>query len=304
MVSTISSVRPMTRYLMAALLCLLAPLSFASERIEMFIRDDVYVDYLRFLNGRSPIDVKDFHGDYIRRDVVDMILVQQALMLGGFDKEFDYRPGKVNFRNTRMLEQGKLLLSFDSYWLADANELADKLYISDAVIRHGEYFAGIFYHPENVKLSKLASIEDFRLLTSVSTPRWRTDWQTLSALSLKELFVEHEWLAQAQMVHQQWADFMLMPLMPSLNNTYVLENIKLVSHPKYIVSLAGSRHFVVSKQHPDGLKAFQAIQAGLQQLRAQGRVQQAYVEAGFIPAANQYEIINRAATAAQKSSPE
>jgi hypothetical protein len=274
------------------------------KQIEMFIRDDVYEDYIRFLAGRSPVEVIDFHGDYIRRDVVDMIIVQQALVLGGFQKTFAYRPGNVNFRNTRLLEQGKLLLSFDSYWLADAEVLQDKLFISAPIIRQGEYFAGIYAHADNKRVAALNTIDDFSQLTSVSTPRWRTDWQTLSLLPLKEVFVEHEWLAQAQMVHRQWADFMMMPLMPSLENRYKLEDIELVAHPTAILELNGSRHFVISKLHPDGERAYQAIQKGIEVLRAQGRIKRAYQEAGFIPDLSKYKVINHHSTAVQKSSQE
>lgn len=290
---------------MSLVMSLLSTVAYADEKqIEMFIRDDVYEDYLRFLAGRSPIEVVNFHGDYIRRDVVDMIIVQQALMLGGFKKSFLYRSGKVNFRNTRLLEQGKLLLSFDSYWLADAEVLDDKLFISSAIIREGEYFAGIYSHPANKNVAKLATFNDFSQLTAVSTPRWRTDWQTLSGLPLKELFVEHEWLAQAQMVHRQWADFMMMPLMPSLRNRYKLEEIELVAHPTAILELHGSRHFVISKLHPDGESAFQAIQKGIEVLRAQGRIKRAYQEAGFIPDLSHYRVINHHSTVVQKSSQE
>ena len=44
-----------------------------NKSVVIFIRDDVYDDYSRFLNGRKPLEVKDFSGAYIRRDVVDMI---------------------------------------------------------------------------------------------------------------------------------------------------------------------------------------------------------------------------------------
>ncbi len=59
-----------------------------NKGVVIFIRDDVYDDYSRFLNGRKPIEVKDFSGAYIRRDVVDMIIAQQALNIGGYTKPF------------------------------------------------------------------------------------------------------------------------------------------------------------------------------------------------------------------------
>lgn len=265
-----------------------------NKSVVIFIRDDVYDDYSRFLNGRKPLEVKDFSGAYIRRDVVDMIIAQQALSLGGFTKPFRYHKGNVNYRNTKLLEDGQLLLSFDSVWSVDAKQLIDSVYISDPVIRNGEYYAGIFTSPNNKKVQQVKQLTDFKQLTAVSTPRWQTDWQTLSALPLKELLREDEWLGQVRTVSMQWVDFMMMPLMPSLNNRYTLENIELVAVPNLVLQLNDSRHFIISKRHPDGKAAFVAIQKGLARLRKTGSIEKAYREAGFIPDLNNYTVINKA----------
>lgn len=279
--------------ILSSLLFLPEAFGSSDDRVQMYIRDDVYNDYVRFLDGRSALAISDFRGGYIRRDVVDMILVQQALLLGGFTKEFEYQTGNVNFRNTSLLRQGKLLLSFDSYWLADAQVDKEYLFISDAVIRRGEYYAGIYYAPKNRLVSNIQTIQDLQLLTAVSTPRWRTDWETLSLLPLKRLAVEHEWISQARMVSMQWIDFMLMPLMPSKHNEYKLEDIHLVAHNKFIVQLLDSRHFVVSRFHVDGERAFKALQIGLKKLRERGAIRRAYAEAGFTPDLTQFVVLNR-----------
>ncbi|MDP2634331.1 MULTISPECIES: hypothetical protein [unclassified Pseudoalteromonas] len=274
--------------------CVCTPFFVASqsEPIAIYLRDDVYNDYKRFLGGKEPIQVKDFNTKFIRRDVVDMIIAQQALHLGGFTKTFDYQVGKINFRNTRLLEKGDLLISFDSYWYEDTKAFNGEVFISDPVIRKGEYFAGIFASPDNKAVFNIKNLSDFNTLTSVSTPRWRTDWHTLSQLPLKELIREDEWLSQVRMVSMQWVDFMLMPLMPEMNNEYVLEGIKLSAVPNMLVLLDDSRHFVVSKLHPDGLRAFKALQKGLKILREKGAIEKAYRQAGFIPQLNDQVIIN------------
>jgi hypothetical protein len=124
------------------------PVLAAQDSVLIYIRDDVYSDYEEFIAGRDVSAIKNFSGINIRRDVVDMILAQQALKLGGFKYKFTYAPGKVNFRNTQMLQNGELLLSFDSYWKSDASPLSDSIYISDEVIRNGEYVAGIYTSPK------------------------------------------------------------------------------------------------------------------------------------------------------------
>ncbi|TMP41565.1 hypothetical protein CWB96_16155 [Pseudoalteromonas citrea] len=283
-----------TKQILCIVLFSLLPSVYGSSEtsVQMYIRDDVYADYQKFLAGRSALDITDFSGGYIRRDVVDMIIVQQALLLGGFKKTFIYQTGDVNFRNTSLLRQGKLLLSFDSYWLADARAEQSHVFISDAVIEYGQYYGGIYYAPDNVRVQKVKQLDDLAELTAVSTPRWRTDWQTLSLLPLKRLAVEHSWVAQAHMVSMQWVDFMLMPLMPSKGNEYKLADIHLVAHKNLVVLLLGSRHFVVSRHHVDGERAFKALQIGLHILRGKGAIRKAYKEAGFIPDLSQFKVLN------------
>lgn len=268
--------------------------SVLAKPLTIYIRDDVYQDYLAFLNGRDVLELTDFSGSSMRRDVADMVLLQQALKLGGFHNSFQYLPGKVNFRNTKMLENGELLLSFDTYWLSDASKLSDKVYISSPIVKRGQYMAGIYTSPHNAKVFAITELGDLKQLTAVSTPKWHTDWATLSALPLKELIREDEWLSQARMVHMQWVDFMLMPFYPSTDGSFVLEQIRLQLVPGLAVLLDDSRHFVISKQHPQGKQAYIALNKGLALLEQQGRIEQLYSQAGFFIDQKKYKVLNTA----------
>ena len=193
-----------------------------------------------------------------------------------------------------MLETGELLLSFDTYWLSDARALKDKVWISSAVIKKGQYLAGIYTSPSNSKVFSLKTLSDLKELSAVSTPKWHTDWQTMSALPLKELIREDEWLSQARMVHMQWVDFMLMPFVNSKDGVYKLEQIQLKLVPGVAILLNDSRHFVVSKNHPAGAEAYAALQRGLEKLEKNGRIQQLYRQAGFLVDQTQYKVLNSA----------
>lgn len=263
-----------------------------AKPLTIYIRDDVYQDYLAFLNGRDVLELTDFSGSFMRRDVADMVLLQQALKLGGFHNSFQYLPGKVNFRNTKMLESGELLLSFDTYWLSDAGKLGDKVYISSPIVKRGQYMAGIYASPKNTKVFAIKKQDDLKQLTAVSTPKWHTDWATLPVLPLKELIREDEWLSQARMVHMQWVDFMLMPFYPSPDGSFVLEQIKLQLVPGVAVLLDDSRHFVISKAHPQGKLAYTALNKGLTLLEQQGRIEQLYSQAGFFIDQKKYKVLN------------
>ena len=280
-------------FLILLLISIISTPSYArSDNVLIYIRDDVYNDYQNFVNERDVLAIKSFSGKTIRRDVVDMIIAQQALKLGGFTNKFSYAPGKVNFRNTKMLQNGELLISFDSYWKRDAQALADKLYISDPVIRNGEYVAGIYTSPYNQKVLQVKTLNDLQQLSSISTPKWRTDWKTLQSLNLKELTKENSWLSMTRMVNLQWVDFMLMPFNSTPDQSFTMEKVHLIPVQNVAIVLKDSRHFVISKNHPQGEAAFIAINKGIKILREHGAIIKAYTEAGFFVDRNKYKIIN------------
>lgn len=262
------------------------------HNVLIYIRDDVYIDYQKFVTDREVSTIDNFSGKNIRRDVVDMIIAQQALKLGGFKHKFSYAPGKVNFRNTQMLQNGRLLISFDSYWQRDALPLENKVYISDAVIRNGEYIAGIYTSPSNFKTLSVKKFQDLQGLTAVSTPKWRTDWQTLQQLPLKNLTREDSWLSMVRMVDIQWIDFILMPFNSTPDQSFIMDKVHLVPVKGIGVVLKDSRHFVISKAHPKGKEAYRAINKGLKILRKRGAIVKAYQQAGFFVDLKKVKIIN------------
>ena len=217
----------------------------------------------------------------------------QALKLGGFKHTFKYAPGKLNFRNTKMLQMGRLLISFDSYWSTDAKALNGDVFISDAVIRNGEYIAGIYTSPKNHDVLAIKELEDLKSFTAVSTPKWRTDWKTLQSLPLKDLVREDEWLSMARMVGLQWIDILLMPFNATPDQSFTLDKIQLVPVKNIGIELKDSRHFVISRKHAYGQQAFKAINIGLKKLRQKNIIVKAYTEAGFFVDEVKVKVINK-----------
>ena len=284
---------PFFKALLIVTLFCITQYSYARKNsVLIYIRDDVYIDYLQFVADRDISLIDNFSGKNIRRDVVDMIIAQQALKLGGFNHRFSYAPGKVNFRNTKMLQNGKLLISFDSYWKQDALPLSEKVYISDEVIRNGEYIAGIYTSPKNKKTLAVKELSDLKGLTSVSTPKWKTDWETLQQLPLKKLTRDDSWLSMVRMVNIQWVDFILMPFNSTPDRSFTMDKVHLIPVKNIGVVLKDSRHFVISKSHPKGREAFIAINKGLKILRQQGAIVKAYQQAGFFIDSDIIKIIN------------
>lgn len=280
-------------FLLFLMQSLIFAFSIQAEQVNIFIRDDVYYDYLKFVDGKDILEIRDFSGKTIRRDVVDMIIAEQALKMGGFKHTFKFIPGKLNFRNTKLIERGELLISFDSYWLTDAKKLNEYVYTSRPLIKDGEYIAGIYTTPKNKAVLAIKSLEDLSQFTSVSTPKWETDWKTLQALPLKDLIREDEWLSQARMVSLGWVDFMLMAFNSTKDQSFTMNKIHLVPVKNIGIELKDSRHYVISKKHPLGSEAIKAINIGLTALRKEQRIERAYQQAGFFVDKQKMTILNK-----------
>jgi len=176
--------------------------------------------------------------------------------------------------------------------LSDAKALNDSVYISQPVIRKGEYIAGIYTSPNNKAVLAIKELSDLANFTAVSTPKWRTDWQTLQELPLKDLIREDEWLSQARMVNLGWIDFLLMAFNSTPDQSFNMEKIHLVPVKNIGIELKDSRHFVISAKHPRGKEALLAMNIGLNILRSKNRIVQAFTQAGFFIDSNEIRILN------------
>jgi len=255
----------------------------ASDKIILTVQPDVYADYLCLLNERSPLEITDFKGECSRRDVVDIILLQQALHLGGFDLSVKFRTGQFELRNRKLLEEGFLLVSVDTFWLTEAQSVQEHLYISEPMLRNGEYIAGLYTSPNNKKALASRTLQQVQKLSGVSSKNWSGDWRAMQQLGLKKLVNEPIWVAQVKLVDRQFVDFMLAPFnVDFARNGVILELI-----PQIAVKLAGSRHFVISKYHLLGEAAFKALNIGIATMRQRGLIHKAYADAGFFYAIEQ-----------------
>jgi hypothetical protein len=254
---------------------------------------DVFEDARRFLNGRDALTITDFDTEYARRDVVDFILIQQAVALGGIKLQVRYEPGNYDARNLRSISSGLLLIGLDTFWLSELSHLENQLYISQPLIRRGEYQAGLYTSPHNTLALAVTELQQLKKLSVVSSKNWHADWHTWQQIGPASLLDEHSWPSQAKLVSKQWVDVMLSPFLPKMPFTISSDEYQLVAVSGVKVMLHDSRHVAVSRLHPEGERVFNALQIGLTLLRQQGVIERAYTQAGFFhPAVSDWRILN------------
>ena len=264
------------------LLCLLTyPAQAEILKTVITVDRDVFEDSRCFLNGRDALEITDFSTEYARRDIVDFVLIQQAVALGGIKLVVKFEPGNYDARNLRSISNGLLLIGLDTFWLSELEKLQDQIFISDPLIRRGEFIAGVYTSPANNKALAVNNLTQLKQLTAVSSSNWHADWTTWQRLSPEKLVDDPSWPSQAKLVSRGWIDVMLAPFLPTMPFTMRGPDYELMAIPGIKIALYDSRHVAVSRKHPDGERVFKALQYGLKQLRQQGRITKAYTEAGF-----------------------
>jgi len=283
--STFAAFRFVLALLVANLLItdtLIAVANAADNSISIIVPEDVLKDYQQFLASRDPHGIRDYSGTGTRRDVVEVLLAVQALRLGGITEQPTFLTADSYTRLIREIQDGRALLVGTTLWRDDVALVDKDVYVSQSLIRNGEFEAGLFTSTSNTRALNVRSLNELQQLSAVSNKDWSTDWQTLQALALKELFSTVEWESMVRMVDGKRADVLLAPFPTTADLTLVVGKITLRPIPGLKIGLSGSRHLIVAKHHPKGSLAFIALEKGLTILRDKSHIEQAYRDSGFL----------------------
>ena len=266
----------------------------ALEEIRVAVPDDVYKDYQAFLKGRDALHINSYKGQHMRRDVVEVILVQQALALGGMPIKPKFIPVNSYARIQVQLSQGQILMAMNSMWDCDLERWKKDVFMSTPVIRNGEFEAGIYTLKGREDVLSVQNLEQLQSFRAISNESWTVDWKTLQNLKLKSLESTTQWTSMVKMLGAKRADFTLAPFQANKDLSLQTEGLTFVPVPNIKVSLAGSRHFAVAKNYVKGGAYFEALNKGIAKMREQGLIRRAYIESGFFnQAVKDWTLINK-----------
>ncbi|WP_255989808.1 hypothetical protein [Chitinolyticbacter albus] len=265
----------------AAQLTLAAP----DEAVTILTQQDVYNDYQRFIGNRDPLTLTQFSGEGARRDVIEVVLTQQALQLGGLKRpvklvKVDHSSDSYS-RYLREITSGSATLGGNTAWLIDLGAIKDKVYISPPLIAQGEFEAGLYTSAGNAKALAANDLAKVRKLTAVVAESWRPDVATLQGLGMANVLLTQSWESMVGMVSKRRADVLLAPFQPTPDMALQIGNVRFLPIPNVKVGLQGSRHLFVSRLAPHGAEVAKALEKGLVILRQRGVLAQAYTESGF-----------------------
>lgn len=251
------------------------------DDINIMVTPDVLHDYKIFTKGKNPLALDNFAGEHSRRDVIELIFLQQALKIGGFIHNISFIESSSSYKRILVeVGEGRVLMSANTNWLADVN--SELCYTSEVVIADGEFEAGFYTAQSNTNAMRTRTLQDLRKLIGISNKAWTADWQALSLLNLKDLENVPKWETMVKMVNKKRVDFLLAPFQQTKDMSLTYDGIVLVPIPNIKISLSGTRVFVVSKKHPLGAQAIQALNKGLIRMKKKGLIRKAYEQSGFL----------------------
>lgn len=253
----------------------------ASATIVAVVDEDIIADYQLFVNERDPLLINYFGGPGARRDVIEIVLLQQALDLGGFKEKVTLRPENSYLRILKLVTDGQVALSGALMWKEDIKPYTTHLFKSKAIVKEGEFIAGLYTRPDNQRALQANTLEKVQHLSAASNNHWNADINTLYALGIKKIQFSTYWVQIVRMVVAKRADFTLAPFQVNPEMKVVVDNLELVPIPGVKVALPGSRHWPVSKNHPQGKEIFDALVRGIELLEQKKIIQRAYEECGF-----------------------
>jgi hypothetical protein len=257
-----------------------AAAAVAANSLVVMVPADVLVDYRRWLSGRDPLAIKDFSGAGVRRDVVEVALMQQALRLGGCEDPVTFVEAPSYARELVELRSGHAALSGTSAWGSDLGTPEAGLDPSPAMIDSGDFICGCYTIPANAAAVQARNRGDLAKLRFVSCHDWSADWRALNVLAPAALDDVATWAAMPRLVAAGRDDVLLAPFQASPDLSLKVDGITLVPISGIAIAIAGSRHYATART-PAGRRAAAALTIGVPALRAQGVVRRAYEQSGF-----------------------
>lgn len=262
--------------------------------VRVVVADDVLRDYALFLDGRDPLEITAFGGKHSRRDVIEVVLIQQALQRGGWRGDVNLLPGGNYARMMQMIADGEADITGSSTWFRDISRNEQRIAASEAIIPNGKFEAGFYMLADNPNRLKTHNLRAIRLMRGASNRNWTPDWLALGKLGLADLIHVPAWELMVQFVAEGRADFLLAPFQPGQEMELVVNDVRMLPIPGFKIALDGSRHFAVNKASDFSSDLIVAVNQGIAELSAIGRIEQAYRESGFFhPAVRTWTLIGK-----------
>ena len=224
-------------------------------------------------------NIRSFKRENPSRGAVEAVLTCQALKLGGYDGEFKLVEAPNYARALLMAADGQVSMPGESVGNEDFDE--KKFYFTKPLLLDGDIRVGLYVMADKLKSYNVKTVGDLRKLKATTSRNWIKDWTVLKTMGVP-IVEASTWPSMLKMVAADRAQFTMMQFNPSPDFVAELEGFKFAPLPGIKVTLHGERSMAVSRAAPNALEVFNALNKGIELLRAKGTIARAWRESGYI----------------------
>ncbi|WP_076541058.1 ABC transporter substrate-binding protein [Shewanella sp. UCD-KL21] len=262
---------------------------FAQE-IPVAANKIIYDLYFKWDRNINCSDISDFSQMNTHRGEVELALLCKALQLGGISPEIQLQQVPNYSRALVEAKSGNVLMPAETVWRNEINEAL--FFVSNPIFDAGTVELGIYALANNTEIMQVKTSAELKEFVCASSENWYEDWAVLQQIGITAYSVATQNL-MFKMVSKGRADFVLSEFSSEENFAIEIEGITLIPVPNIKINMDNSRHFVISKKAADAEKIYQALQKGLKQLRADGTINSAFYQSGFMsPKVKDWQVIN------------
>lgn len=259
-----------------------------AEDTIILVPAEVVDGFRDFRGSRQIADIRNysFSTDYISRhqdpftnlEVVELVLLVQALQLGGLKGEIKIKPASAHAM-MRRVEKGEAILGGVSIWRERTDTRTKSLWVSDPIIRQGEFELGLYSCGQPVPIIDLADLRQYKLSSHAD---WPMVTELLQSLEQADLSLSSDWSTVVKQTCNGMSDLVAAPFTNSAGLSLQHLDELLTPVPGVKLKVGGTRHFVISRLHPKGKRAYFSLQRGLRKLRLKGNIARAMRQSGFL----------------------
>ncbi|WP_291328541.1 hypothetical protein [Desulfovibrio sp. UCD-KL4C] len=229
--------------------------------------------------GGNPIAITDYSSPYSSRPVISLLLLRQALHLGGIDADFVYISCPNPGRSISEVKKGRAVVYSSDMWEQDFDS---SVYKTSPIIRKGEFQKGIYVKKDSPLLTSPNVANDLKNKIPLVEHTWNMDIAILKKCGFKYIQTAPKYDLLFKMINKNRGDFTILEfprntdliIQNKTGDLYPIQNTKIV--------LPESRHFMVSKINPQGKKVYEALEKGLRIMRKNGTIDKALRQSGVI----------------------
>ncbi len=210
-----------------------------------------------------------------------LVILKQALHNAGLVTSIEFVISPTYKRNQLLVQSGDALLTLSTL---REDYTPSGLLKSSVLISSRDMARGIYGLKSNHTLMKVKTIDELKNFSAATNKTWGGDIKALQTIGTTKLDLLFSLRSIFMRIAYRNTDFTLLDLpkgVPEFQRQY--KEVTLVPVPGLFINTKTTRHFLISKVHPDSQTVYQSLEKGLEIMREQGLIKKYYRQVKTFP---------------------